>query len=94
MGERYDAMTPRPKGDGGTWWHKVGSAWKNDKGLVTVFLDSVPVPDPDKDNKIVIMLFEPRDPQQSGPSTVSQQSRQSAAPQRSMKEEMDDEIPF
>lgn len=62
MGQRYDVCTPRPKGEGnGTWWHKVGTAWKNDKGLVTVYLDSYPVPDPEKGNKAVMMLFEPKE---------------------------------
>jgi hypothetical protein len=83
MAERFDVCTPRPKGDGtGTWWHKVGTAWRSDKGLITVYLDSVPVPDPEKGNKIVMMLFEPK---QKGETRAAQQTKQ---------ERVDDEIPF
>ena len=61
MTRRFDCCTPRPKKDGGVWWHKVGGAWENDKGTITIYLDSVPVPDPSRDNKIVFSLFEQTD---------------------------------
>lgn len=60
---RYDACTPRiykKDGEDKTFWLKVGSAWKNDKGMVTVYLDAYPLPDPNKEGKAVIMLFEPK----------------------------------
>lgn len=79
MGQRYDACTPRPNGDK-TWWHKVGSAWKNDKGMITVYLDSYPMIDTEK-GKAVIMLFEPKAKEDSSPTK----------PRASVE---DDEIPF
>ena len=86
MGKRFDVCTPRPKTNrqgesDGTWWHRVGNAYQNDKGLITVYLDSVPVPDPDKENKIVMMLFEPKEKGESKPA------------QRTSRAD-DDEIPF
>ena len=84
MGQRFDVCTPRPKGDGtGSWWHKVGTAWKSDKGLITIYLDSYPVPDPEKSNKAVMMLFEQREKEQNGKKTTT-----------TTKQVDDDEIPF
>lgn len=90
MAKRYDVCTPRPKygEEGKSWWHRVGSAHESDKGLITIYLDSVPVPDPSKDNKIVMMLFEPKD-RDSAPQRGS--PKRGAAPKRG---EEDDEIPF
>ena len=91
MGQRYDACTPRPykkkDGEEKTYWHKVGTAWKSDKGLITVYLDSYPVPDPSKEGKAVIMLFEPKE--------ESEERRESKSSRpRSTSREDDDEIPF
>jgi hypothetical protein len=85
MTKRFDVCTPRPKfgHEGKSWWHRVGSATENDRGQIIIYLDSVPVPDAKKDNKIVMMLFEPREkePAKSGKKAAE-------------REEMDDEIPF
>jgi len=90
MGQRYDVCTPRPhKDEGKTWWHKVGTAWKNDKGLITVYLDSYPVPDPDKDNKAVMMLFEPKERGEERPAKSS-----SGGTTRNTSHADDEEIPF
>lgn len=107
MGKRFNVMTPRPKQDGGSWWHKVGNAFENDRGLVTVYLDSVPVPDQEKNNKIVMMLFEPEENQEprtsggkSGRSNIRESSSQAKAAgkgkgkKQELSEELDDEIPF
>ena len=88
MGKRFDVCTPRPKTNrqgesDGTWWHRVGNAYQNDKGLITIYLDSVPVPDQDKDNKIVMMLFEPKEKSDAKSSASRTTSRTD-----------DDEIPF
>ena len=67
---RYDLCSPRPKKDGGTFWHRVGTMFPSDKGGFSIFLDSLPIPD--KDGRLVVKAFEPRDkqqrqePQQSG----------------------------
>lgn len=93
MAKRYDVCTPRPKygEEGKSWWHRVGSAHQNDKGLITIYLDSVPVPDPGKDNKIVMMLFEPREKDETGRASGQSAPRRSSAPKRGAE---DDEIPF
>jgi hypothetical protein len=90
MGQRYDACSPRPykkkkDGEEKTYWHKVGTAWQNDKGLVTIYLDSYPVPDPSKEGKAVIMLFEPKD---------EEQAAKSGKPSRLSTKYDEDEIPF
>ena len=90
MTQRFDVCTPRPKGDGtGTWWHKVGTAWENDKGLVTVYLDSYPVPDPEKGNKAVMMLFKPK-AKNGEERTTKAIGGKAGLPSR----DEDDEIPF
>lgn len=61
MADRYDAMTPRTKKDGSTFWHRVGTGWAGQKGIQVV-LDSLPIPD--AEGRVVINLFEPREPQQ------------------------------
>ena len=65
MSVRFDAMSPRPKKDGGTFWVRVGTAWVGDKGTQVV-LDALPIPD--AEGRVVINLFEPRDSQQQRPS--------------------------
>lgn len=89
MGKRFDCSTPRPKSDGtGSWWLRVGSAWQNDNGQITVYLDSYPIPD--KDGVVKIMLFEPRPPStQPGTPAPRQQNLQQWG-----KDDIDDEIPF
>lgn len=83
-GTRYDACTPRP-GKRKTWWHRVGSAWKNAEGKITVYLDSVPLPDPETHN-VKIMLFERTD------DGEERTTRPSGGAQR--RDVDDDEIPF
>lgn len=97
--KRFDVVTPRPKYGGGTWWHRVGNAHQNEEGRITIYLDSVPVPDPEKDNKIVMMLFEPReDDADSGKkgkgSGAGAGKGKRGQQQASLSEELDDEIPF
>lgn len=84
MGKRYEVSTPRPKNDGGTFWLRVGSAFTNDNGLITVYLDSYPIPD--REGKVKMMLFEPKPAQQAGNPTLVHS--------RTLSEEIDDEIPF
>ena len=86
MSKRFDCCTPRPKKDGTVWWHKVGSAWQNDKGNITVYLDSVPVPDGRNDNKVIIHLFEQEERQKEEPPKVEGSEQ--------MKAHLKDEIPF
>lgn len=78
--KRFDVCTPRKKKDGGTFWHRVGTAWEGDKGISVVF-DSLPMPD--SEGRCVVNLFEPRDQSQGAP-----------AKQRPMSEAVDDSMPF
>jgi len=100
MTKRYDVVTPRPKyQQQGVWWHRVGSAFENDEGRITIYLDSVPVPDPEKENKIVMMLFEPKpkdgeETKGKKPAKRGTTKGKPAIQQRSLAEELDDEIPF
>lgn len=71
MAKRFDVLTPRKKNDGGTFWHRVGTAWEGDKGINIVF-DSLPMPD--ADGRCSVSLFEPRDSNSGGGR--QQQSRQ------------------
>jgi hypothetical protein len=74
MADRYDAMTPRTKKDGSTFWHRVGTGWAGQKGIQVV-LDSLPIPD--AEGRVVINLFEPRERQipdnQQGRQTQTRQ---------------------
>lgn len=67
MSTRFDVCAPRKRKDSEkTFWHRVGTAWENEKGTSIVF-DSLPLPD-DK-GRVTVMLFEPREkaaPQPAG----------------------------
>jgi hypothetical protein len=81
---KFNACSPRPKKDGGVWWHRVGSAYENEKGQISVYLNSTPVGDPEKENQICFTLFE--DTEERG------EVRRSSPRQSGGKD--DDEIPF
>ncbi len=88
MSKRYDAVTPRPKQDGGTWWHKVGSGYEGEDGKIKVYLDSAPFPD-DK-GKVMILLGESKPKQ-------DHQGERERVPERKIstsRDDMNDEIPF
>lgn len=104
---RFDVCCARPKyNEEGVWWHKVGSAFENDKGQVNVFLNSVPVPDSSKDNQICFTLFEQKEDDKrgggsGGRSSSTSTSRSSGrssgsgrANERTRGGKDDDEIPF
>jgi len=80
MSKRFDVLSPRQKKDGGTWWHKVGSAFEGEKGVGITF-DSLPLPD--KEGRISVRLFEPRQKDGGG-----------NAPARPRQADLDDDIPF
>lgn len=69
MSRRYNVCTPRARKDK-TYWHSVGSAFEDEKGI-TVYLDSSPYPD--ADGRVVLKLFEPRENNsQRAPASQSQ----------------------
>jgi hypothetical protein len=58
MTKRYDVMAPRAKKDGGTFWVRIGTAFDGEKGIGIEF-DALPLPD--KDGRVSVRLFEPRE---------------------------------
>lgn len=68
--KRYDVMSPRERKDGKTYWQRVGTAFEGDKGIGIEF-DALPLPD--KDGRVSVRLFEPRErdsaPQQRQPAS-------------------------
>jgi hypothetical protein len=82
MAQRWDVLSPRPKKDGGTYWHRVGTAFQGDKGISLVF-DSLPLPD-DK-GAVRVSLFEPRE-RQATPAPAKASG--------SYADDLKDEIPF
>jgi hypothetical protein len=60
---------------------RLGSAKKNDKGQLIVYLDSLPIPDAEGNVRLTIQAKQERDerPQQSAPA---------------QRQDLDDEIPF
>lgn len=80
MAKRYDVCSPRPRKDSDKpFWHRVGTAWEGEKGINITF-DSLPLPD--KEGRVSVALFEPRD------------SKPQASAQRPQREDEDSEIPF
>jgi hypothetical protein len=78
MTKRFDVCAPRP-GKEKTFWHRVGTAFENEKGISIVF-DSLPLPD--KDGRVSVLLFEAK-PKDGKPREA-----------KSPAADMDDEIPF
>ena len=91
MADRFDICAPRPKKDGGSFWVKIGTAWKNDKGIQLVF-DALPLPD--SEGRCVANLFEPK-PRDDAPR---QQQRNSGSGGKAQSggwaEDLDDSIGF
>lgn len=82
MSKRFDVLSPRPKKDGGTFWHRVGTAFEGEKGISITF-DSLPLPD--AEGKVRVSLFEPRE--NSAP-------RQRVAGSSQTKIDLNDDVPF
>jgi hypothetical protein len=99
---KFDVCTARPKyaEKDAVWWHRVGNAVENDKGSITIYLDSVPVPNPKHENKIVMMLFEQRDEDGNGGrrdnvrNTTAEGSSAARRGASRRETENDDDIPF
>ena len=82
MSKRYDIKAPRPKKDGGTYWHKIGTAWEGDKGIQLVF-DSLPIPD--AEGRCAANLFEPRSRDEQHRANLGSGPR---------ADDLNDDIPF
>lgn len=82
MTTRWDVLSPRAKKDGGTHWHRVGTAFQGAKGINIVF-DSLPLPD--AEGRVSVSLFEPRESGRSSNATASSQV---------VPADLGDEVPF
>jgi len=82
MSQRFDACTAIPKKDGGVYWHRVGSAFSNDKGGVDIMFNSLPIGEWSEGYgyQVRVKLFPAKPKGQSAP-------QQDSAP-------LDDDIPF
>lgn len=78
-------MTPRKKKDGGTWWHRCGTAFDGDKGI-GIELDSLPIPD--ADGRCTLRLFEPRDRDEASRQDTRGGGRMGTPG------DLDDDVPF
>lgn len=87
MAKRFDVLSPRPKKDSDKpYWHRVGTAWEGERGINIVF-DSLPLPD--KDGRVSVSLFEPREQGQR------QQSQGRSDGWRASGDDLDtDSVPF
>lgn len=87
--KRWDVCSPRPRKDSDKpYWHRVGTAWEGEKGLSITF-DSLPLPD--KEGRVAVFLFEPKEK----PAEMQQAQQQSPPVRRgSMKDQLNDDIPF
>lgn len=98
MAQRYQLVSPRPKRDGGTYWHNVGSAFAKDNGSFSLVFDSLPVPD--KDGRVMVLMSEARDrndggqPRQSGGYGQQSSGGQSQGGSYGSQPPLDDSIPF
>lgn len=80
MSDQYlDVISFRPRGDGKPYAHKIGSAKKNAKGGLNVYLDSLPLPD--KDGKVSLLI------------SARQEKPAGRTPSRGGAD-LDDDIPF
>lgn len=67
MSTRFDVCSPRPRKDSDKpYWHRVGTAWQNDKGISITF-DSLPIAD--REGRVAVVLFEAK-PKQTGDSEI------------------------
>lgn len=98
MAQRYQLVCPRPKRDGGTYWHNVGSAFAKDNGSFSLIFDSLPIPD--KDGRVMVLMSEARDrndggqPRQSGGYGQQSNGGQSQGGSYGSHPPLDDSIPF
>ena len=88
MATRFDVCIPRPKRDGGTYWHKIGAMYPNEKGGFSIRFDSLPIPN-DK-GEVVALAFEPRDQQ---PAERESGRKQAGGGERGVRDDLDS-IPF
>lgn len=86
MVQRLDALSPRPKRDGSTFWVRIGTAWraKQSEGY-DLTLDALPLAD--KEGRVFVALREPKDDNRK----PAAQETYNDAP---LSEQLNDAVPF
>ncbi|TWI32779.1 hypothetical protein [Paracoccus sulfuroxidans] len=97
MADRYNLISPRPRKDGKTHWHTIGSAFPRDKGGFSLIFDSLPLPD--AEGRVTVLMTEPlpKDGQQQrgGSSGYGQSGGYGGGAGGGMQgRDLDDSIPF
>ena len=89
MAQRFNLCSPRPKKGGGTFWHRIGTAFPDDNGGFSLIFDSLPLQDPE--GRCIVKVFTQKDG-----DTPSGNRGQQSAPQGGYSDGGvdDDEIPF
>lgn len=85
MATRKDICTPRTNGEK-TYWTKVGTAWFNDKGGISLEFDALPIPTLDDKGQLKVraMLFDPKSRDGGSPAPAADRGNMMS----------DDDIPF
>lgn len=98
MAERFNLISPRPRKDGKTHWHNIGSAFPRDKGGYSLVFDSLPLPD--AEGRVTVLMTEPlpdngggQGGARGGQSNAYRVSDQAQRPP-AQTNALDDEIPF
>ena len=100
---RYNLTTPIKMQDGGTFWHSVGAAWyDSEKNQLSMEFNSLPLPN--EEGKVRVLGFPPKDrdnqdggrawPQKREAATQAQAPTGRGVKKKSLREDLDDEIPF
>lgn len=89
---RFDLVSPRPKKDGGTRWHKVGAAFPRDKGGFQLVLDALPLPD--AEGRVTLMMWEAQERDGQTARTADRAQRPTGGAPAGGYDDMSDAIPF
>ena len=92
MADRFNLISPRPRKDGKTHWHTIGSAFPRDKGGFSLIFDSLPLPD--AEGRCTVLMTEPLQddgPRQSSRAQAADRAQRPPAQRHAMD---DDEVPF
>lgn len=95
--EKFNVSVPIKYGEDNerTFWHNIGTAFKNDKGQMTVYLNSLPLPN--SEGKCSFMIFPPKEDDADrdyGGQRGGGRSKPTAGKRSAPKSDIDDEIPF
>lgn len=83
------------RGEKKTFWHTIGTAFENDKGQITIYMNSLPLPGPD--GRVKVMLFDKKDDADRDHVQDRKKGGSSSRKPRTTgggSSDIDDEIPF